>query len=795
MRSTAYYPFGCTGLEGTPRPSNWSYLDLALVNLSRWNYLSAFGVFRRRSLDADFNQENGLLLNSIDRLQHVCRAQRWRLAVTVLAAAIVLSAGGLSEVRATTAPLESLAPDPKHVRAVRLITHLVRRYHYRKTALDDALSHTILANFIESLDSNRSYFLAQDLLQFERSRNNFDDYLKSAELKPAFVIFSVLKRRVEERVSFAQSQLSKAFDFSIDESYRYDRREAEWAVDRAELDDIWRKRVKNDVLNLRLAGKPDDEIIETLRKRYQRLEHRTTQLNADDVFQFFVNAYVSAVEPHTAYFSPRTSENFKIRMSLSLEGIGAVLQTENEYTLVRSVVPGGPAALSGQIAAGDRIVGVGQGASKQIVDVIGWRLDDVVDLIRGPKDTVVRIDVLEKDSGPDGPTNTIMLIRDRIKLEEQAAKKSTHIIDLEDRQLKIGVIELPAFYIDFEARSRGDKNYRSTTRDVSRLLKELAAEGVDGVMIDLRGNGGGSLAESTSLTGLFIEAGPVVQVKDSSGRIQINTDPNPEIVYDGPLAVLVDRQSASASEIFAGAIQDYGRGIVLGEPTFGKGTVQNLFDLNRFTAGDNAPLGQLKLTIAQFFRINGESTQHRGVIPDIVFPTAMDIADHGERALDNALPWAAIQPAEFAHYSRYTGQDLFIKTRQAHEHRISDDAGFAYLIAEAKDEAASANRREVSLIEAVRREERTRRDEEIRQRQNRLRAAEGLPPVDEDDETTADELRDDLFLQEATHILADYIREDRRNRTLERTVASETSDEALRPTDRQPLEAKDETAN
>jgi len=709
---------------------------------------------------------------------HIFRFLRWWPTAALLGFVIALTTGAVGPSAAATEP--SLAPAPKHIRATRLITHLMERYHYRKTQLDDELSRALLQQFLENLDSNRSYFLADDIRQFERSQNNFDDYLKSAELKPAYAIFAVFRKRVQERVEFAESLVQKPFDFAIDEQYRYDRRDVEWAQSREQLDDVWRKRVKNDVLNLRLTGKDDADIVDTLRKRYQRLKRRTTQLNADDVFQFFVNAYVSTVEPHTAYFSPRTSENFKIRMSLSLEGIGAVLQTENDYTEVRSVVPGGPADKSEQLKSGDRIVGVGQDVDGAMVDVIGWRLDDVVDLIRGPKDTVLRLDILPKDAGPEGPIENITLTRNRIKLDEQAAQKSIHRVQSGGRTQTVGVIDLPAFYVDFEAKGRGDEDFRSTTRDVVRLLVELQDAGVDGIVMDLRGNGGGSLSESTSLTGLFIKSGPVVQVKDSSGRLQVNLDPDPAIVYEGPLAVLVDRQSASASEIFAGAIQDYGRGIIIGEPTFGKGTVQNLFSLDRFAGGDDTPLGQLKLTVAQFFRINGESTQHRGVVPDIVFPTVIDADDQGERALENALPWAAIQPAAFQQHRFHDGPDTFVKTRNRHETRIGNDPGFTYLIAEAKERAENAARKEVSLLEMQRQQQKERRESESLARENRLRTARGLQTVgsedttNEDDDTDDTEFPGDVLLDEATRVLADYIVASRPGGELQQTIAGDT---------------------
>ncbi|MED5228361.1 MAG: S41 family peptidase, partial [Pseudomonadota bacterium] len=427
----------------------------------------------------------------------------------------------------------------------------------------------------------------------------------------------------------------------------FNRSTSPWPTDQAQLDDIWRRRVKNDYLSLKLAGQPHDDILKTLGNRYRQLSRRTKQITSTDVFETFVNAYIASVEPHTSYFSPRSTENFKIRMSLSLEGIGAVLQTENEYTVVRRVVAGGPAELSQLLNAGDRIIGVGQNKERPLVDVIGWRLDDVVDLIRGPKNTVVRLRILPLQEGPDASGRIISIVRDTIRLEEQAAQKSVISVERDDHVYRMGVIDLPTFYVDFDGRSSGKTDYRSTTRDVARLVKELQAENTDGLIIDLRGNGGGALTEATTLTGLFIEQGPIVQVKNAKGRIEIKRDSDPTIVYRGTLAVLVDGNSASASEIFAGAIQDYGRGIVIGEPTYGKGTVQNLVDLDRYARNKDEKLGQLKFTIAQFFRINGDSTQHRGVVPDILLPTARDDAERGERGLENALPWQQVAPTRY----------------------------------------------------------------------------------------------------------------------------------------------------
>ncbi len=664
-----------------------------------------------------------------------------RLVLAICLAALIAPALAATSANAL-ADIGGLAPLAKHIRTTHLINSLLRKYHYRKVSLDNALSGEILEAYLDALDPNRSYFLSRDIQEFKRHRYRFDDYLRAGELKPAYAVFAVFRKRVEERIAYARQLVNQDFDFSAHESYRIDRREDSWTTDRETLDEIWRKRVKNDVLSLRLEGVAREEIVDVLDKRYERIARRTAQLSSDDVFSLFINAYVSAIEPHTAYFSPRSSENFRIRMSLSLEGIGAVLQMDDDYTRIRRVVPGGPAENSGELGDGDRIVGVAQG-EEAFVDVIGWRLDDVVELIRGPKGTVVRLSILPKDAGAHGPTRIVSLVRNKIKLEEQAAQSSVLDVAGENGPMRIGVIELPTFYVDFDARARGESDYRSTTRDVKRLLQELQQDGVAGIVIDLRGNGGGSLSEATSLTGLFIESGPIVQVRDTSGRIQINSDPDPSIVYSGPLAVLVDRESASASEIFAGAMQDYGRGLIIGEPTFGKGTVQNLVDLDDFSDGRYGSLGQLKVTIAQFFRVNGDSTQHRGVVPDIVFPTAVDAEMHGERALENALPWATVTAARYVPHAAGSARSVFDRARVEHEQRVRGSDRFQSLIVELAQRDENSEDTAVSLHEETRRAERD------------TRQAEG----DEANPEAASEgdQEPDLLLEETSHILVDFI--------------------------------------
>ena len=657
--------------------------------------------------------------------------------------------------------------EKKFEKITKIVTETISRHNFKQTPLDDELSKIIFNTYLNDLDPNRSYFLADDIERFSNYNENLDDALEQNNLNPAFSIFNRYREQVDKQVNYAISLLDSEsdFDFSVEEEYQFDRVDEPWANTQDQLDETWRKRVKNDYLGLKLSGeKEGDEIKETLTKNYQTLSRRTNQLNSSDVYQLFINAYTASVEPHTSYFSPRTSENFKIRMSLSLEGIGAVLEPENEYTKVRRVVAGGPAATSEQLKSGDRIIGVGQDEEGQVIEVVGWRLDDVVDLIRGPKGTTVRLKILPKGA-TKGMSKTIAIVRDKIKLEEQAAQKEVLKVETNNVEHNIGVITLPTFYSDFDARQRGDKDYRSTTRDVKKLLLSLEEENVDGIILDLRNNGGGSLTEANELTGLFIKSGPVVQVLQTGGKLNVNRDPDPNLFYSGPLAVLVDRNSASASEILTGAIQDYKRGIIIGEPTFGKGTVQNLIDLNQFNWDKSEPLGQLKMTIAQFFRVNGDSTQHRGVVPDIVYPTAFDIDDHGERALDNAIPWAKVGPAHYQAYEAGIDQNVIDKLKTNHEIRIEEDPGFHFILTQSRSDFELGRQKTVSLIEQQRQERTERINAQRLARYNLYRSKTGQDEIDketylkslEEDSELDFSIQEDILLNEAVNILSDFL--------------------------------------
>lgn len=641
----------------------------------------------------------------------------------------------------------SLGPTEEHREATAAILQLMQRYHYKRVAVDDQLSEQIFDRFIDSLDPQKNFFMASDLEEFASYQTQFDDAIRSARLQPVFNVFKRYRSRVENRALYAQKLLKTEFDFTIDESYTFNREDADWLQSQKEMDELWRKRVKSDVLGLRLTETSPEQLVKTLDQRYQRMARRISQLKANDVFQFFVNAYTLSVEPHTSYFSPRSSEDFKIRMSLSLEGIGAALQTENEYTVVRRIIAGGPAAMSDQLHVDDRIVGVGNEA-EPIVDVVSWPLTDVVDLIRGSKGSTVRLKILPGAAPAGTPPKVISLVRDKIKLEEQAAKSSVVETTVAGKKRRFGVIDLPMFYLDAAGRAQGLSDYRSTTRDVRRLLDELTSSdgGIDGVIVDLRGNGGGSLVEATQLTGIFIKTGPVVQILNSSGRVKLEEDDDPSVAYDGPLAVLVDRGSASASEIFAAAIQDYGRGVVLGEPTFGKGTVQSVVPLDR-----EGLLGQLKVTIAQFFRVNGEGTQHRGVVPDIVFPTALDSDAQGERGLDNALPWAEVPATGYTAWSKQK-PDYSIALAK-HESRYRNNDSFKLLIEELDTQRDARALREVTLKEAVRKQEILERKTDREEREELYRKAFGLSASDDDDNNEYP----DIILEEAANVLGDIL--------------------------------------
>jgi len=638
---------------------------------------------------------------------------RNRLVLTTLAFALTAATGAFAK-PATDASGVLLKPTAEQSQAALLAARFLTRFHYKAEPLDTKMSEQIFDRYFDALDGDRLFFLQSDVDRFAPHRDKLGEEIYNQDLSTPFAIFNLYEQRVTERTNAARELLKKNFDFSVDESYNYDRVKAPFAKTADELNDLWRKRVKNDWLRLSLAGKKDADIRTTLDKRYANYLERMHQLNTEDVFQTFMNAYAMAIEPHTNYLGPRASENFDIAMKLSLEGIGAVLQRDDDYTAIREIVPGGPASLSGKLKVGDRIVGVGQGTAGSITDVIGWRLDDVVDQIRGTKDTTVRLEVLPVDSGLDSKPQLISLVRKKVNIEEQAAKSSVIDVKSGSQTHHVGVISLPTFYEDFEARRRGDKDYRSATRDVARLLGDLKKQNVEGVVVDLRNNGGGSLSEAIDLTGLFVGKGPVVQVRNANGRVEQGRNTQTAMVWDGPLEVLVNRNSASASEIFAAAIQDYGRGLIVGEPTYGKGTVQNLVDLDQMSQNEKPTYGELKMTIQQFFRVNGGSTQLRGVTPDIAFAVTADFDQNGEQSYDNALPWTSIAPSSYEPTSDLKTIVPLLEAR--HDARAQSEQDWKAYEADIADGRKMRKETTISLNEAKRRAE---RDEEAAKRKER----------------------------------------------------------------------------
>ena len=565
----------------------------------------------------------------------------------------------------------ALAPASAQSDTLKEIIEVIEDRHYASRRYDDGLSAQHFTAYLDALDPQRMFFDADDIDLFSQWRLALDNAGRAGNLAPAFTMFNKYHDELKGRLTGILNTLPEtieSFDFEVEEYLDIDRSAMPWAQDDAELDERWRKRIKNQALSLLLAEKAPEEIPETLERRYQSQLKRLGQYNAQDVFQIYANTLAEQYDPHTNYFSPRRAENFDINMSLSFEGIGAILQIDDEYAKVTRLVPAGPADKQGGLRPSDLIMGVGQGETGPIEDVIGWRLDEIVDLIRGPRDTTVRLEVIP-DKGKTDQRRVVPIRRNEVKLEEQAAQKQIIEFTDEDGQThRVGVIDIPAFYIDFEAYRRGDKLYRSTTRDVKKLVDELVSDGVEGIVIDLRDNGGGSLQEANQLTGLFIEYGPTVQIRSAESRVWRDGKRRRSQYYEGPLAVMINRLSASASEIFAGAIQDYGRGIIVGEQSFGKGTVQSLVPLQE---------GQLKITESKFYRVSGGSTQHRGVVPDINYPSLFDPEKIGESALDNALAWDQIAPTRFNRYNNY---DSIIPTLASlHNARAANDPDYQFL--------------------------------------------------------------------------------------------------------------------
>ncbi|GAB3484411.1 carboxy terminal-processing peptidase [Marinomonas epiphytica] len=641
---------------------------------------------------------------------------------------------------------QELHPDAEYADVSKEVVEMLEGIHYNKPLIDDAISIQAFDYYIDSLDPTKSFFLQSDIDNLSQYKEKLDDALRSGNSEIAYTIYNLYLERVETRLENIESHLPElldSLDFSRDETINLDPDSRQWAQTQEELDDNWRKRLKNRAIVLKLNGDTDEEIEKVLTSRFKNQLKRIHQTNAVDVYQTFVNAIAAAIDPHTTYFAPRASETFNINMSLSLEGIGAVLQMEDDYTKVVRLIPGGPADKQGMLAPNDKIVGVGQ-EGKEPVNVIGMRLDDVVDMIRGERGTTVNLDIIPS-KGSSQTKKTIEIVREKVKLEDQSAKKEIVEVERGGETYKIGVIELPTFYSDFAALQAGDKDYKSSTRDTKRLIEELREEGIVALILDLRNNGGGSLQEANSLTGLFIPAGPTVQIRDQSGRVTPLGDRDSSIVYSGPMAVLTNRMSASASEIVAGALQDYGRALILGDQTFGKGTVQVLQPVDK---------GQLKITQAKFYRVSGESTQHKGVVPDISFPSAIDKDEVGESALENPLVWDKIHETRYPVYWDIPAYLPILEPR--HQARMEKDPDFIALEGQIQSFSEQAERyKNLSLNEQVRRAEQEQLEQQELDRENTRRAALDLEPIDSvDDIEPTDKL---VYSKEAAEILLDFI--------------------------------------
>ena len=647
-----------------------------------------------------------------------------------------------------------LKPKAVYGKEAKVIAYILDNNHYRKIRLNDSLSSVILDQYVKTLDNNKSYFTAGDLKRFEKYRFQIDDLTKAEIVDPAYEIYNVFKKRFDERMDYVLNKLvSQQFDYSVDEYYETDRDKESWCANEAELNEVWRKIIKSQALSLKLTGKTPAEVQKMLTERYERLiKSYSRDVNTEDVFSMYMNSITEAYDPHTNYFSPAAADRFQQSMKLSLEGIGARLQTDNDYTKVVEIIPGGPAEKSNMIKVNDRIVGVGQGAEGDVVDVIGWRIDDVVKLIKGPKGTRVKLQILQAETGVNGKPKEIVLVRDKITLEDQRAQKRVINYEKDGKAMQLGVITLAQFYMDFEAYQKGDPNYMSTTRDVQRLIKELEGEGIDGLVLDLRNNGGGSLAEAIDLTGIFIKNGPVVQVKNNSNRVEVGKDEDPAIVYNGPLVVLTNRFSASASEIFAGAIQDYHRGVVVGESTYGKGTVQTVIDLDKFISDPGGNVGQLKLTFQKFYRVTGSSTQHKGVTPDVQLPSALDPEQFGESSSPSALPWDEIR-GTFYHKTPVINDRVVAGLNKAYGERLKNDEVLNRFAVETEEARKNLRDTRISLNEVQRKKEM----EAAEKKAGTARLNTRLPGNETDRPSKNLVELDDEYLREGLLVLGDLI--------------------------------------
>ncbi|MBD2702099.1 carboxy terminal-processing peptidase [Spirosoma sp. BT702] len=659
-----------------------------------------------------------------------------------------------SHVSRTTLPTDDLKPTVSQEQVETLVAKLLTTYHYRKVRLNDSLSSVVWDNYLKEVDGNKTYLLASDVAAFEKYRYQIDDALINGDLSAAYELYNVFRKRYQERSAFVKEQLKKPFTFTTDESFNTDREKAPWLTSTAEQDELWTKVLKNQALELRLGNRKDSAVVALMNQRYGNLDKAINRIKSADVFQMYMNSFAEALDPHTNYLSPNNADRFNQEMSQSLEGIGAMLREDGEYIRISEVLPGGPAFKSKLLQKEDKIAGVAQGDNGPIVNTMNWQVDEVVKLIKGPKGTVVRLQIISPNAIAGAPPKEIRLVREKIKLEEQRAKKEVIEVSDNGRPFKIGVINIPMFYRDFEGARRREEGFSSTTSDVKRFVEELKGDKVDGIVIDLRDNGGGSLTEAINLTGLFIPKGPVVQVRESTGETEVYTDPDPSVTYDGPIAVLVNRFSASASEIFAAAIQDYKRGIIVGGQTFGKGTVQTLIDLNQWLPKSQEKVGQVKMTIQKFYRINGSSTQHKGVTPDIELPSAFSAEEYGESSQPSALPWDQIGSTRYEQ-STALNDKILTRLRERFDQRLKSDPELKQLAQDLADFKKAKENTVVSLQETKRRKERD-EAEKKRAAANKVSQAASAP-VDETGTPATPKKKKDPYLTEAGLVLADYI--------------------------------------
>jgi len=685
------------------------------------------------------------------------RSSGWITACLLTALALALAGSVQAPASNSILPPGAIAPTDAQRTTARKVGRILEEAHYSRAPLDDKMSQTVFERYLEFLDGQRSYFLQSDISDFNAYRHQFGDMIRTGEIDPAYLIFARFQQRNRERMQQAIALLSTEPDWTLNETYEFDRSKAPWPADAAAMNELWRKRVKNDALSLLLTGKSWPEAADILKKRYERVLKRADQVSADDVFESLMNAYARAFDPHSSYFSPRSSEEYRIQMSLNYEGIGASLQLVDDYVTIMNILPGGPAAVAGTLNDNDRITAVAQGHEGPFQDVIGWRLDDVVQLIRGKAGTSVRLQVLPPGAAPGTPEKVLEFTRNKVTLENQAAHKQVKNITRNGKTYKIGIITVPGFYEDVAAQSRGEPDYRSTTRDVAKLLRELRAENIDGLVLDLRNNGGGYLPEATALTGLFIDHGPVVQLRDTTGRTEVLDDPENAPAYDGPLAVLVDRLSASASEIFAGAIQDYHRGLIIGQTTFGKGTVQNLVPLDRWS---NKPTnGQLTVTIGKFYRVTGDSTQDKGVEPDVALASPLDTKEIGENSLESALPWDRIPGVPFKTSGGTAAAPAPAPLVTEEGTRAERDPDYRWLVSDIAAIDSERGQKVLSLNLQTRKTERARLEQERLARENSRRAAKNQPALKtiEELEKAAKDDKEDVVLDQSAQIMADIV--------------------------------------